>query len=85
MKHTGREKVDSREMTTAEHDAMTEVKYLMGFVNTENFAKSAQDEFVKEVVSSGVAFAMQARYILTAEESATLISALRKLTGRKLQ
>jgi hypothetical protein len=82
MKHTGREKVNSREMTQAEHDAMTEVKYLMEFVNTESFPKAAQDEFVKEVVGSGIAFAMQARYILTAEESAILIAALRKLTGK---
>jgi hypothetical protein len=87
MKHTGREKVDSRDMTAEETAAMTEVKYLMSFVNGggETFGKAAQDEFVKEIVSSGVAFVMQARYILTAEESAILISALRKLTGRSLQ
>jgi len=82
MKHTGREKVNSREMTQAEHDAMTEVQYLMGFVNTETYPKEAQDEFVKEVVSNGIAMVMQSRYILTAEESDILITALRKLTGK---
>ena len=84
MKHTGRELVNSRDMTRAEHDAMTEIQYLMGFVNTESYSKEAQDEFVKEVVGSGVALAMQSRYILTAEESNILITALRKLTGKKL-
>jgi hypothetical protein len=85
MKHTSREKVDSRNMTEAEQLAMEEVKYLMSFVNTESFDKSAQDEFVKDIVGSGVAMSMQSRYILTADESAILISALRKLTGRSLQ
>jgi hypothetical protein len=80
-----REKVDSRDMTPEEKTAMEEVKYLMSFVNSKTFDKSKQDEFVKDVVSSGVAFAMQSRYILTAEESAALISILRKLTGRSLQ
>lgn len=84
MKQKGREKVDSREMTKAEYDAMTEVRYLMGFVNTKSYPKEAQDEFVKEVVGSGIAFAMQARYILTAEESDILITALRKLTGKSV-
>ena len=80
-----RERVDSREMTTEEKAAMEEVKYLMGLVNSESFEKSAQDEFVQAVVGSGAAHAMKDRYILTAEESAVLISALRKLTGKKLQ
>jgi hypothetical protein len=82
-----RERVDSRDMTAEEQAAMTEVQYLMSFVNGggESFGKAAQDEFVKEIVSSGIAFAMKDRYILTAEESAILIAALRKLTGRSLQ
>lgn len=84
MKHTGRELVNSREMTRAEEDALMEVRELMAIVNTETFSKEAQDAFVKEVVGSGIAFVMQARYIMTAEESAILIAALRKLTGRKL-
>jgi hypothetical protein len=79
-----RERVDSRDMTAEEQAAMQEVQYLMSFVNGggESFDKASQDEFVKEIVGSGVAMAMQARYILTADESAILIAALRKLTGK---
>jgi hypothetical protein len=79
-----RERVDSREMTVEEKTAMEEVKYLMGFVNSGNYDKSAQDEFVRVVVGSGTAHSMKDRYILTAEESAILISALRKLTGKNM-
>jgi hypothetical protein len=85
MKHTEREMADSRELTQTERDAITEVQYLMSFVNSETYSKAAQDEFVKDIVGSGVAMSMQSRYILTAEESSILIAALRKLTGRSLQ
>ena len=84
MKHTRREIVDSREMTEAEKSAMAEVKYLMSFVNSGDYDKSAQDSFVAEVVGAGIASAMQKRYILTEKESSILIAALRKLTGKSL-
>lgn len=84
MKQTGREKVGSREMTSKEHDAFTEVKELMDLVNTGDYSKEAQDEFVQAVVGCGAASAMQNRYILTQEESDVLIAALRKITGKAL-
>lgn len=85
MKTKGRDRVDSRDMTAEEEEAMREVKFLMGIVNEGDYEKEAQDEFVRVVVGSGAAHAMKDRYILTAAESAALIGALRKLTGTKLQ
>lgn len=85
MKQMVREKIVSRDMTIEEAEAMQEVKFLMGFVNSETYDKVNQDEFVQAIVGCGAAHAMKDKYILTAAESAVLIAALRKLTGRKLQ
>ena len=77
-----REMLGSRFYTEVETRDMNEVQELMGVVNQDPpFTDEAKETFRVAVISSGAAYAMKNKFILTDEERTALLTALRNLVG----
>jgi hypothetical protein len=77
-----RERLNSRELSTAEQAGMDEIKELMTIVNSDpDFTPEAKETFRLAALESGAVHAMMNKYILTDEERNGLLNALRILVG----
>jgi hypothetical protein len=77
-----RYKIGSRDLNSVEQADMDEVRELMTIVNSNPpFSDEAKETFRVAVLGCGAAIAMIKKYILTDEERAGLLNALRDLVG----